>query len=975
MSILHSIRLRSRIVEPRRWLKFFVLLFLIVLFYQTSGSLFKILDKKIRHAQTKISRHLKESGVAACWSFDDSLVIDSIGYEKAVNRGILSVRGKYGQARWFYGRLNNFLQTRFTFSQLQGSYSLSFWVKILNLKKPQLFISNWQGSLHDVWFEGGKIFFRVPVRGQEEQILCTPFQSHRHAFTHVACVVDLERHQASLWEDGVLKSSRPVSEIFQRPDEMIFGSCEQGHSSHFILDEVVIRSRALQPEEVLQEAKATRSLSWRFKPQLVFELKMWRALRNIVWETVKGLDLLNPFQPESRIHKTSLKRFSLFLSKQDLKALNQSHDWSMTHGIIPSKISKSRAIRIEAENHLYKAQIELAGDVGRMYPTGQKTFVIRFLGRRPPFSMRNIIFVPPEENGILRPLLEEALRKKYHRSPLGIQMCGVWVNGVFQGLYEFQDEELFSYAGDSHEPWEILSFLKGIPAFKKEILHLYDDLAKTYVPLFLCDHSSPVPSREILYRVSMDRKKLVEALGEEIPDDPFHRIEWVEKCLNEKMFLGDNPGAEGVIKNLDFSFDEVNGVHLEFESSDPSVINHEGKVLRPTNGGSKEVMIRIHLSCEKLKGVKTLRFIVLPSSSKLDILQILSSRPILSRQYVPCLAKFLNLDPKESPFLPGKIKLRGNTALYYPKKSYKLRLRSPFTYRNFKPSTDFILMSCYVDHTFMKNQLAYDLFRSFSKEGHPEHTPQHHLLEIFLNGEYQGIYEICEKVNASVLGLKPYHSKDSTHSVIYKAKGKHANFEYESRDSYQQKEPDLKYEAYWGPYEEFIRFLSFASTDEFQHRVKGLMDIENVMDFQILINFAYNVDGPQHNLFICRDKGVNQKFFIVPWDYDKTFGGPSDWILSDHLFERLMRELPGYKEALRDRWKELKEGPLLEESLMKRMDDVEARIHDRVAENFRKWPLPAGESHEGAVLEMRAWIKKRLAFLDQYVEDICKQSS
>jgi spore coat protein CotH len=244
------------------------------------------------------------------------------------------------------------------------------------------------------------------------------------------------------------------------------------------------------------------------------------------------------------------------------------------------------------------------------------------------------------------------------------------------------------------------------------------------------------------------------------------------------------------------------------------------------------------------------------------------------------------------------------------------------------------------------------------------------MIELFIDHRYEGLYEICENVDANTVGLNSYNSNDSNHSVLYKAWGNEAGFSSLAHLSYEQKEPHVKYGNHWKPYEDLINFLGTAPREVFEREVESIIDIENVIDFQIILNFAFNTDGTNHNLFIARNNGKEDRFFIIPWDYDKSLGGAHNKILSNHLIDRLMHELPNYKTRLNTRWQELRKGPLSEEALMERIDELENRIRDSAIRNYKIRPLPEPETHESHVKKLREWIRRRLTFMDQWMKNL-----
>ena len=87
-----------------------------------------------------------------------------------------------------------------------------------------------------------------------------------------------------------------------------------------------------------------------------------------------------------------------------------------------------------------------------------------------------------------------------------------------------------------------------------------------------------------------------------------------------------------------------------------------------------------------------------------------------------------------------KMHRRGATSTMFPKKSYALEFEStPSSF--FATGRDWVLHSCYMDSTCLRNVIAYwqasQLF---------PWAPQTEFVEVFINGYYRGLYVVIEKI-------------------------------------------------------------------------------------------------------------------------------------------------------------------------------------------------------------------------------------
>ena len=96
------------------------------------------------------------------------------------------------------------------------------------------------------------------------------------------------------------------------------------------------------------------------------------------------------------------------------------------------------------------------------------------------------------------------------------------------------------------------------------------------------------------------------------------------------------------------------------------------------------------------------------------------------------------------------IKYRGGISSQYPKHSMTVEFEEKVTLGNLPTNDDFIFNASYIDKTFQRHKLSYDIFRLMNSENK---APRCDYLPIYLNDKYIGLYVIMEKVNGSWLGF------------------------------------------------------------------------------------------------------------------------------------------------------------------------------------------------------------------------------
>lgn len=88
-----------------------------------------------------------------------------------------------------------------------------------------------------------------------------------------------------------------------------------------------------------------------------------------------------------------------------------------------------------------------------------------------------------------------------------------------------------------------------------------------------------------------------------------------------------------------------------------------------------------------------------------------------------------------------EIKVRGNTTKTLPKKPWKLKLTKKAEMCGFAKSKHWVLLANYYDESSMRNKLAYDFANEIGSLGMKSDW-----VECVLNGEWQGLYQLCEHI-------------------------------------------------------------------------------------------------------------------------------------------------------------------------------------------------------------------------------------
>ena len=335
---------------------------------------------------------------------------------------------------------------------------------------------------------------------------------------------------------------------------------------------------------------------------------------------------------------------------------------------------------------------------------------------------------------------------------------------------------------------------------------------------------------------------------------------------------------------------------------------------------------------------------------------------------------------------PAIVRLHGASSQAFPKKSFSFSLEDSAALLAMGENRHWILNAAYIDRSLMRHKLAYDLFRSLSRPGHPRFAADSRFVELKLNGDYQGVYLLMEHVDRQRLRLRSYHSNDFSHACIYKARDHGANFAQPGHWGYEQREPDPTIHGYWKPLDDLDRFVSTAPDLDFFHPETGVesrLDVDNAMDFHLLVLLTSNTDGIDKNFYLARDGQEagpqRERFLFAPWDYDSTFGRnwngspfPAEIWLSTHLFDRLLANA-AYRERFLARWTQLRAREFSLETIQRLIDDNARTLGAGAQRNATRWPTtgwpyPDRLTFEEDLVQMKRWAEARLIWLDQHLQ-------
>jgi len=423
---------------------------------------------------------------------------------------------------------------------------------------------------------------------------------------------------------------------------------------------------------------------------------------------------------------------------------------------------------------------------------------------------------------------------------------------------------------------------------------------------------------------------------------------------NTVTFTVTAPTDGFTLKNAALDF-ETDGISVTFSPlSDSGMVN----LLSPDcicTVTDSQGLIRIY-EIDVTYGANTIPTVSIDTASGLDI--------VSKEEYVTASIR-IDIQGTDGWYLPEgfssletttvQIRGRGNSTWNWEKKPYKLKFAEKTPVLGMEEAKKWILLSNYADYSLMRNYVAMETTKILS----PELCPySQYPVNLFLNGEYQGVYTIGEdhEVKSGRIEL-PKDNGEADTSFLLEIGG------HESEDvwgvtsfttglirycSIEYPEDTLTKEQ-----SEFI--IDYCRrADEAIRSLNGYedyVDVDSLIDWFLSTELFYNLESCfRRSCFMTKEPGG--KLTMGPiWDYDlamgnlyNDFGQYNAWAhmtqangyIEDNWFCYLLKD-PAFVTRLKARWNEVK-NELLSTSL-RCIDQMGETLSISAQYNFKKWNI------------------------------------
>lgn len=368
------------------------------------------------------------------------------------------------------------------------------------------------------------------------------------------------------------------------------------------------------------------------------------------------------------------------------------------------------------------------------------------------------------------------------------------------------------------------------------------------------------------------------------------------------------------------------------------------------------------------------------------------------------------------------IEIRGSSSQSFPKKQYGIELMDAegegleASLLGMPKQEDWVLFAPYNDKSLMRDAMAYRFGRALGR-----YAPRTKYCEVVLNGQYQGIYVLIEKikrdknrVDINKLDPNEITGDNLTGGYIIKidkesgsdndgwvsafkpeprSGGQRINYLYEypkaSNIVNEQKQYIQQYMS---------NFETALSGSNFKDPVNGYakyIDVNSFVDFFIMQEVTKNPDSYRISTFMHKKKDADGgKLYMGPiWDFNLGFGNVDyctqgnpegftiyfnricreDYWLIPFWWDRLFED-DAFKQKVADRWTALRSNQFQTSKMHTYIDSVATVLNvESQQRNFQKWPVLGqyvwpnyyvGNTFQSEVTWLKNWVTARMNWLD-----------
>ena len=338
----------------------------------------------------------------------------------------------------------------------------------------------------------------------------------------------------------------------------------------------------------------------------------------------------------------------------------------------------------------------------------------------------------------------------------------------------------------------------------------------------------------------------------------------------------------------------------------------------------------------------------------------------------------------------GTVRLRGNSSIKFPKKPYRIKFNKKRKVLDAPAKAKkWTLINNYGDKTLMRNLLAFELSRCLNMP----YTPYSKSVDVVLNGEYKGNYQLCDhidvkknRVELDTLADKPGDLKSTAFLMEVDARAS-------TEDCWFKSEKGTPVTIHYPDDDEITPQQKSYIEDCFNALEKDwtkTLDMNTFIQHFLVGELSGNTDT-YWSVYMYKHR-KNDTIFVGPvWDFDIAFdndqrtypvnskkdflyrsGGSTTGNMKNFVDNIVVSDAEA-KAKMLEIWGKARENGMTEQHLLDFIDNMEKKLQESQELNFIRWPIMNELVHENATVwgsyadeveNVRRFITERLTWMD-----------
>ena len=341
---------------------------------------------------------------------------------------------------------------------------------------------------------------------------------------------------------------------------------------------------------------------------------------------------------------------------------------------------------------------------------------------------------------------------------------------------------------------------------------------------------------------------------------------------------------------------------------------------------------------------------------------------------------------------PGTTRERGNGSRMFPKRPYRIKFDSKQNVLDAPAKAKkWTLINNYGDKTLMRNLLAFDISRKVNMK----YTPYATSVDVLLNGEFIGNYQLCDQVevNKNRVSITEMKTTDTSGDALT------GGYFFEI-DAYANEEP-VMFNSNNGipvtvksPDDDVITTEQFNYLQSYFNKMESqtstYLDYNTFLRHFIVGELSGNTDT-YWSVYMYKERGDDKIYTGPVWDFDLAFendnrtypiNSKNDYIYRSggsyagnmkSFVDRIVVYNTAAKQQLYNIWDEVRQGGLTDEYMQECITKYAEKLSASQRLNFMRWPIMNEKVHqnprtygsyEGEVENVRNYITARFAWID-----------